>query len=113
MHLHKTVARVSDAAIIRAVFPRHPVKSVARLLGLSISAAHEWTYRRLSNARRRELAEALLQEMDRQEVARTALRRRLAAWAAEQEAEGGRDAEMGGAAAGLDCAQIRAEEATR
>src|SRR5436305_12986366 len=84
MSSHKTVELVSAAAeAIHAVFPRHPVKRLARLLGLPLGTAHEWCYRHLSSARRRELARALLREMDEQDVARTALRRQLATWAAE------------------------------
>jgi len=85
MSSHKTVeSKVSDAAVIREVLPRHPVKRLARLLSVPIGTAHEWTYRHLSSARRAELATALLSEMDRQDVGRTAIRRRLAAWAAEK-----------------------------
>lgn len=85
MASHKTVeSTVSDTAVIRQVLPRHPVKRLARLLSVPIGTAHEWTYRHLSSARRIELARALLEEMDRQEVERTALRRRLAEWAAEK-----------------------------
>lgn len=69
---------MSEATVIRAVFPRHPVKRLARLLGLPIGTAHEWTYRNLSANRRRELARALLDEFDRQDrEERAALRRQL------------------------------------
>jgi hypothetical protein len=71
---------VNDATVIRGVLPRHSVKHVSRLLGVPIGTAHEWLYRRLSATRRRELADALLAEMDKQDVERSALRRRLAAW---------------------------------
>lgn len=83
MHPQEKVESVTDAAVIREVLPRHSVKRLAGLLNLPLGTAHEWIYRRLSSARRRELAGALLAEMDQQDVARTALRRRLAAWAAE------------------------------
>lgn len=83
MDTHEKVERVSDTAAIRGVFPKHPVKRLARLLAVPLGTAHEWTYRRLSSVRRRELALALLGEMDRQDVERSALRYRLAQWAAE------------------------------
>ena len=81
MESHQTMeSKVSDAAVIRAVFPRHPVKRLARLLGLPIGTAHEWTYRHLSAARRRELAMALLEEFDRQDrEERAAVRSQLQA----------------------------------
>lgn len=83
MSSNEKVEPVNEAAAIRAVLPQHPAKRLARLLGLPLGTAHEWIYRRFSTARRVELARALLEEMNRQEVERTALRRRLAEWAAE------------------------------
>jgi hypothetical protein len=73
--------KMTDAADIRAVYPRHTMKLVALLMGVPLDTARTWLYRHLSSARRVELATALLAEMDRQDVERTAVRRRLAAWA--------------------------------
>jgi hypothetical protein len=73
-----------EAAVIRAVYPRHTMKSLARAMGIPLDTARHWLYRNCCAARRRELALALIAELDEQEVARTALRRRLAQWAAEQ-----------------------------
>jgi hypothetical protein len=74
---------VTDSTVIRAVLPRNPVKRLARLLGVPFETAKHWTYREVSVSRRRELALALLAEMDEQEVARGAIRRRLAIWAGD------------------------------
>lgn len=74
---------VSDTALIKAVLPRHSPKLLSRLMGVPIETARHWIYKRLSNTRRRDLARALLEEMDRQDVERSALRYRLAQWAAE------------------------------
>ena len=73
-----------EAAAIRAVYPRHTMKRLAKLLGMPLETARHSLYRRFSSARRRELAVALLSEMDAQEVERTAVRRRLAEWAAKE-----------------------------
>ena len=83
MSSKEKVESVSGAEVIREVLPQHSVKRLARMLNLPLGTAHEWVYRRLSSERRRELALALLAELDEQEVARGALRRRLAEWAAE------------------------------
>lgn len=69
---------MNDAAVIKAVFPRHPVKRLSRLLGLPLGTAHEWVYRNLSAARRREIACALIEEFDRQDrEERAAVRQQL------------------------------------
>jgi hypothetical protein len=75
---------IDEAAAIRAVYPRNTMKMLARLLGMPLDTARHSLYRRFSSARRRELAVALLAEMDAQEVERGAVRRRLAEWAADQ-----------------------------
>jgi len=75
---------IDEAAAIRAVYPRHTMKMLARLLGMPLDTARHSLYRRFSSARRRELARALLAEMDAQEVGRDAVRRRLAEWAATE-----------------------------
>lgn len=92
MSPHKTVEIVSNAvaSAVRGVFPRHAEKELARLMNKSLGWAHEVLYRRFSSAHRRDLARALLREMEKQDVARIALRRQLATWAAEE--TGGTDA---------------------
>lgn len=88
MDTHKTVESVSDAAAIRAVLPRHPVKRLARLLGLPLGTAHEWVYRNLCAARRRELALALIAELDRQDAEERAdARRQLIEMAGKSDAQ--------------------------
>lgn len=109
MDTNETVEPVSDTAAIRGVFPRHPVKRLARLLSVPLGTAHEWMYRRLSNSRRREVARALLAEMDRQDVERSALRYRLAQWAAE--VDGGNESEVAVPMGGLSDRETRAKKA--
>lgn len=74
---------MTDAEIVRAVYPRNTMKRLARTAGAPIDTARHWLYRHFSPAQRKELARALLAEMDEQEVGRTVVRRRLAEWAAE------------------------------
>ena len=83
-HNRIAIPMIDEAAAIRAVYPRHTMKMLARLLGMPLDTARHSLYRHFSSARRRELAVALLAEMDAQEVERDAVRRRLAEWAAEQ-----------------------------
>jgi hypothetical protein len=75
---------VTDESIIRAALPYHGPKRLARLMAVPIETARHWYYKHMSSARRRELAMALLAEMDAQEVERGAVRRRLAEWAADE-----------------------------
>lgn len=78
MDTHRKVERVNEAAAIRIALPRHPVKRLARLLGVPIGTAHDWIYRRLSVGRQQEIARAILAEMDREDAEeRAAARRRL------------------------------------
>ena len=79
----KSGAPMNEAIAIRTVLPKHTRKRLARLMSVPFSTTHEWLYRRFSTTRRQELARALLAEMEEQEVARSAVRRQLAAWAAE------------------------------
>ena len=70
---------------IRTIFPKHPSKSLARLMNVSYHTAHGWIYRdapRYENLseRRRELARVLLDEMNQQDAERDAIRLRLTAW---------------------------------
>ncbi len=68
---------VTDESVIRGVLPQHGPKRLARLVGVPIETARSWYYRHLSAARRRQVALALLAEMDAQDMRRIELRRRL------------------------------------
>jgi hypothetical protein len=84
VHPPKVLATViNEAAAIRVVFPKHTRKHLARVMNRPIGWAVESYYRRFSAAHRRDLARALLAEMDAQDVERKALRRILAQWASE------------------------------
>ena len=72
---------VHEAAAIRFIYPRHTLKRVARRMRWPLGTAREYVYRNFNPAHRKELAKALLQEMDAQDVERAAWRRRLAEWA--------------------------------
>lgn len=76
--------QMSEAAAIRVVYRSHAMKEVARLMDVPVDTARTWIYRHFSTARRRELARALIAEMDAQDVERDAVRRQLAEWAAER-----------------------------
>lgn len=75
---------MSDGDVIRAVYPRDTMKRVARLMDVPLDTARHWIYRNLSAARRKELGDALIAELDSQQVGLIALRRRLAQWAASE-----------------------------
>lgn len=76
--------RVTEADAIRTVYERDTMKRLSRLTGAPIDTCRHWLYRHFNPAQRREVARALLSEMDRQDVGRDAVRRRLAEWAAEE-----------------------------
>jgi hypothetical protein len=61
------------------------MKRLARTMGVPLDTARHWLYRHFNTAQRKELAQALLKEMDEQEIGRSALRRRLAAWASSDD----------------------------
>lgn len=54
------------ARAIRKLYPRSAIKCLARLLDVPLGTAHSLIHKRLSNWRRRELAEKLLQEIYRE-----------------------------------------------
>lgn len=74
---------MTEADALRAVYPRNTMKRLALMTGAPLDTARHWLYRHFSPAHRKELARALIEEMDRQDVERGALRRRLAQWASE------------------------------
>lgn len=73
---------MTDAEVLRTALPASTMKTLARVVGAPLDTARHWLYRRFNPAQRRDLAAALLAEMDRQDVRRHAARRRLAEWAA-------------------------------
>ena len=95
---------VNDAAAMRAVYPRHTMKRLAVAMNVPLDTARHWLFRKMSDGRRRELALMLLKEMDEQEVERTAVRYRLAQWAA-----GGNDLEVVGISDRVDITQTFVE----
>ena len=79
---------MTDAELVRAVYPRHTMKRLARAMGAPLDTARHWLYRKMSGERRREMAKLLLAEFDRQDrEERAAVRQHLAEMA-------GMDAEM-------------------
>jgi hypothetical protein len=66
--------RVSDLA--RAVYPRHTLKQLARLLDVPLGTAREWLYGACPASRTQDVARALLPELlrRREEFERTAIR---------------------------------------
>jgi hypothetical protein len=81
-------SEMNDAAAIRAVYPRHTMKLLALAMGVPLDTARHWLYRNLCAARRRELALALIAELDSQDAGRAAVRQRLTVMA------GGADATL-------------------
>lgn len=81
--------------IVRKLHPKDTLKWLARVLDVPFGTAKHWLYVKFSSARRRELAAALLAEMDREDIERSAIRRTLARWAMEG------DCEMGAGMAGI------------
>lgn len=88
------------AAIVHVIYPGHPMKRVAGVMSVPLDTVRHWLYRRVSAARRRELALALLAELDRQDAERAAVRRQLTDWA-------GGDDEVGRLLAGPDAGEDR------
>jgi hypothetical protein len=83
VHIHKSgESTVTEAALIRVALPRHTAKRLARLMGCSTETAKHWLYYGPAWRRRRELAQALIAEMDREDAAREEARRRLVEMAA-------------------------------
>lgn len=69
--------KMTDAEIIRAVFPRHTMKRLASLMGAPLDTARHWLYRNFSAARRQELALRLLDHLDDEDRRRAAIRQHL------------------------------------
>lgn len=70
-------AGMTDADAIRAVYPRHTMKRLARAVGVPLDTARHWLYRHLSADRRREVATALLAEWDEEDRRRAVCREYL------------------------------------
>ena len=79
---------MTDAEAIRAVFPRHTMKQLARLMGIPLETARHWLYRNLSPMRRREVALALLAKWDEEDRQRAACRQFLESMAGNDEVVG-------------------------
>jgi hypothetical protein len=77
-----------DAALIRAVLPLKPRENLGVMLGCARSTVRSWMERGITTARRREVALALLAEMDRQDEERAAWRAALKTMAGEHEGAG-------------------------
>ncbi len=78
MSSHKKCELLMNArALVREVFPTNGAKRLARLMGVPLDTAKHWMYRNLSNARRRELAEKLLLQLDEDDRRRDETRRTL------------------------------------
>jgi hypothetical protein len=54
-----------ERSILKYLFPSNTPKHVARLMDVPFETAKTWVYRNMSNARRRELAEKLLTQIDK------------------------------------------------
>jgi hypothetical protein len=106
---------MSDEAVVRAVLPRNGPKHLARLLAVPLETARHWYYRNLSAGRRREVALALLAELDAQDRQRAALRNDLLNMVGQDEMAGaGAGAvmqESRGAGVGATTSGIRSEVA--
>lgn len=70
------------AAVVHAVYPGHALKRLAGVMSAPVPTVRHWLYRHVSASRRRELALALLAELDRQDAERANVRRQLGVWAA-------------------------------
>lgn len=68
---------MTEAELIRAVFPRHTVKLLARMMDVPFPTARHWVHVHFSAARRHELATKLLVEFGRQDERRAAVRQQL------------------------------------
>lgn len=68
---------MTDAELIRAVYPNGTPKRLARAMGAPLETARAWLYRRMSPARRRELATVLKAEMEKQAAERAVVMARI------------------------------------
>lgn len=77
MSSHQKGERVTSAtATLPPEFARHWVKRLARAMGVPQETARHWAFRRIPDARRKEIALALIAECDRLEAAIQDTRRR-------------------------------------
>ena len=68
---------MTDAELIRAVYPDGTMKRLARAMNIPLDTARAWIYRRMSPARRRELAAVLKTEMEKQAADRALVMARI------------------------------------
>jgi hypothetical protein len=66
-----------ERSILKLIFPSNTPKHVARLMDVPLETARTWVYRKMSNARRRELAEKLLIQIDKDRGRFDAIERQL------------------------------------
>lgn len=77
MHIPKTgESEVTTTAAIDGAIARHWPKRLARAVGVPLETARFWIYKGMPDARRREIATALLAECDRLELVIADTRRR-------------------------------------
>ena len=89
------VSNPPDAAAIRAVFPDNTTKRLSRLLGIPPKSAEAMLYRGVPKSWVTRLARALLEEMRRQNIDRSAIEYRLALYAAQKNTRGNNAATAG------------------
>lgn len=80
---------LSDQIILQAVLPANGPKLLARLIGTPLTTAKRFYYQNLSGKRRREVALALIAEMDRQDRRRAVIRQQLERMVGDDAALGG------------------------
>ena len=76
MDIPKKGESVTSTAAIDGALARHWPKRLARRLGVPLETARFWIYKGMPDARRREIARALLAEMDALEATIAETRRR-------------------------------------
>ena len=81
-HVKSFVSNEPDAATIKLVLPDNTTKRLSRLLGIPLKTAEAMLYRGVPKSWLSRLAVALLEEMQRQNIDRSAIEYRLAMYAA-------------------------------
>ena len=92
---------MSEADLVRVVYPQHTMKRLARLMGVPLDTARHWLYRHFPAARAQELAIKLLRELDEKEAAEARARELLQAMAGDA-GDGQMDQLLAGVDAGED-----------
>jgi len=101
--LHQKGKSVSaDTAALPSEFSRHWCKRLARAMGVPHETARYWTFRRIPEARREEIALALVAECDRLEAVIKDIRQEWLGVAGDKSSETQRDNATDGAAVFVD-----------